>query len=314
MTSPPNTDAAPEQPGDLSPRREIDILIGLLPLAAIAIWQYGSWARWRSGAVLIMLVCMAAASATAAAIAILRRRPLGKGDMWAPIAGLVVALFLPWDAPWYLAAVAGVAAILIASLLAGRDGEILFNPAMLGLAVGTILFPVTIAFCAIGGSDAITGATPISGARLIHTSAAGHASPLWPLFLGGHTGVLADASAIATIVGGLYVCLRRAIAWEIPAAMILAVWMIAGTANHFWPDATPNALVHLVSGGCLFAAFFAAPWPQSTPAGRLGKILLGTGIGAGLVAYRIANGAMQEPALPILAANLVAILCRKRKN
>jgi electron transport complex protein RnfD len=258
-----------------------------------------------------MLVCITATSATGAAIALLRRRPLGKGDLWVPIAGLVVALFLPWDAPWYLAAVAGAAAALIGGLLVGRDGEILFNPAMLGLAVGTILFPVTIAFCAMGGSDAITGATPISGARLIHTSMAGHASLLWPLFLGGHTGVLGDASAIAIIVGGLYICLRRAIAWEIPAAMILSVWMIAGTINHFWPDATPNALVHLVSGGCILAAFFAAPWPQSTPAGRFGKILLGAGIGAGLLAYRIASGEMQEPALPVLAANLVTILCKK---
>jgi electron transport complex protein RnfD len=309
MTSLPDIqNAAPGQPGASSPRRELDILIGLAPLAALAVWQYGRWAA------LIMLVCVAAASATGAAIALLRRRPLGKRDLWAPLAGLVVALFLPWDAPWYLAAVAGAAGVLLATLLAGRDGEILFSPAMLGLAVGAILFPVTIAFCAMGGSDAITGATPISGARLIHTSAAGHASPLWPLFLGGHTGILGDASAIAIVVGGLYICLRRVIAWEVPAGMILSVWMIAGTVNHFWPDATPNALVHLVSGGCIFAAFFAAPWPQLIPAGRRGKILLGAGIGAALVTYRIATGAMQEPALPILTANVVNLVCMRKRH
>ena len=110
--------------------------------------------------------------------------------------------------------------------------------------------------------DIVTQATPLTAAK----TQAGFSPALWPLFVGNHNGSLGETSALACIIGGLYLCFRRSASWEIPLGIILSVSILAGLANLL--DLTPLTLLHHLAGGSLvFGAFFIATDPVSSPFG-----------------------------------------------
>src|SRR3546814_20448042 len=74
----------------------------------------------------------------------LRQRPLRPflTDLSAPLTAVLFALSVPPLAPWWVAAVGMIAAIVFAKHLYGGLGFNLFNPAMVGVAVVLISFPL----------------------------------------------------------------------------------------------------------------------------------------------------------------------------
>jgi Na+-translocating ferredoxin:NAD+ oxidoreductase subunit D len=133
-------------------------------------------------------------------------------------------------------------------------------------------------------------------------------SQLKDLFWGGVGGSIGETSAIALIIGGIYLLLRRTITIHTPAAVILSAYVIAQTANLLNPGANISPWAHLCSGGLLIGAFFIATDPVTSPLTTKGQWIFGIGVGAMTMLIRIVGEYPEGVMFAILLMNAVTPL------
>ena len=274
----------------------LDVVIGLLPVVLMALYVF------RLYAVKQLAICVVSCLAAEALFTKMRGRSLPLKDCSALVTGVILALSLPGPAPWYVGFIASFVAIGIGKTIFGGVGMNLFNPAMVGRAFVMIAFASVLAAAGYqdAGSavDAVTQATPMDTFKQT-----GVATPLFALFFGLTNGSLGETSALACLIGGLFLCIRRTASWEIPAGVILAVAVFGGIANLINPDAAWTVLHHLLGGSLLFGAFFIATDPVSSPLTPKGKFIFGFGVGALIMLLRLFSGYPEGVMFAVLLMN-----------
>ena len=304
----PAIDVAPGphlQSGSLTTRRMMyDVLIGLAPLVVMSLWMF------RGGAVLQILIGVAAALAAEAGFSKMRGRRPTLCDGSAAVTGLILALSLPATAPWYVSAVGAVVGIGLGKIVFGGLGQNIFNPAMVGRAFVMIAFPALLGATAYvdpkSAVDALTHATPLTAFKM-----AGETTALAPLFLGTVNGSIGETSALAALVGGLYLCIRRTASWEIPAGAVAVVLAFTGIPNLLHLNAPWSVLHHLSAGAFLFGAFFIATDPVSSPLTPKGKWIFGAGYGALVLLIRKLSGYPEGVMFAVLLMNAMTPLINR---
>lgn len=280
-----------------------DVLLALSPTILVAIWVFG-WA-----ALFQIAICAGAAAGSEYALTRMRGRPFTLNDLSVTVTGVILALTLPWSAPWYVGVIASVIAVGIGKVVFGGLGQNLFNPAMVGRAFVMISFPAQMgagAYVALTeGLDIISAATPLTAAKQ-----SGVAPDLFSLILGNVNGSLGETSAIACLLGGLYLCLRRTASWEIPAGVLVGAGLSAIIGDVVAPDAA-SWLDHLLSGGMLFGAFFIATDPVTSPLTPKGKWIFGIGVGALVMLLRGFSGYPEGMMFAVLLMNAVVPLINR---
>jgi electron transport complex protein RnfD len=154
--------------------------------------------------------------------------------------------------------------------------------------------------------DAVTQATPLDTYKQT-----GVAAPLWALFFGLTNGSLGETSALACLLGGIYLCVRRSSSWEIPLGVILAAAVFGGLANLTNLDADWTVLHHLLGGSMLFGAFFIATDPVSSPMTPKGKFIFGLGVGALIMLLRLFSGYPEGVMFAVLLMNSLTPLINR---
>ena len=285
-------------------RMMIDVLIGLAPVLAMAVYLFRWYAVVQTG--ICVLSCLAAEAIFTAC----RKQSPSLGDYSAAVTGLILALSLPWSAPWYVGFIASFVAIGMGKILFGGLGQNIFNPAMVGRAFVTICFPTALGAAAYlmpeNALQVVTEATPLTAAKQL-----GLGTSIWPLLVGTVNGSLGETSAIACILGGLYLCIRRTASWEIPAGVILAVVVLGGIGNLLDPQASWTVLHHLLGGSLLFGAFFIATDPVSSPLTFKGKFIYGIGVGTMIMLIRVFSGYSEGVMFAVLMMNALAPLINR---
>jgi len=285
-------------------RMMMDVLIGLAPVIAMSIYVFRWYAVKQLG--ICVLSCLAAEFTFTA----MRRRPVSIGNFSAAVTGAILALSLPGTAPWYVGAIGGFVAIGIGKIIFGGLGQNIFNPAMVGRAFVMITFTAAMAapgyVMASSTVEAITKATPLTAMKQ-----SGTVTGLWDLFIGTTNGSLGETSAIACIIGGLYLCIRRTASWQIPLGVILAAGAVAGAVNLANPQAQWTALHHLLGGALLFGAFFIATDPVSSPLTPRGKLIFGLCIGALVMLMRTLSAYPEGVMFAVLIMNAIVPLINR---
>lgn len=322
-------DPAPHLPPRRSVRQLMAItLLCLLPGAQLQAWFFGPGV-WLQIALAVLL-----ALALEAAMLALRGRPLRPflSDLSAPLTAALFALSLPPLAPWWLAAVGMVAAIVVAKHLYGGLGCNPFNPAMVGVAVVILCFPREYAqwlapaelagelpgwrdslLAILGGAlpepwqwDAISRATPLDVMRQLGRSGATigevRSDPSWGVLGGRGWEWIGGYFAI----GGLALVALRIIPWQTPAAVIGSVVAISLPLWLLDPGLTPSPLQQVFSGGLLLCAFFIATDPVSGCSTPRGRLVFGCGVGVLVLAIRRWGGYPEGIAFAILLMNCAA--------
>lgn len=321
--------------------------LGMLLLAAMAaawlaaLWlvhQYaGASGRW-AGAAEECAVFGGLIALLAAALLSARHggRAISIADCSAAVTGLILALSLPGAAPWYVSVIASFVAIGVAKALFGGLGQNIFNPAMVGRAFVMLAFAAAVGasgyrlavpqgaatrpagIMQLTRSDAITRATPMSEAKRIAKELAdgeklaeGERMPsLRELFLGNTNGSLGETSALACLVGGLYLLIRRTASWQIPAGVLGAVVVLGGLMHLFGrPEFT--VLHHLLGGALLFGAFFIATDPVTSPLTPKGKGIFGAGVGALVMLIRTLSNYPEGVMFAVLVMNALVPLINR---
>ena len=237
------------------------VLIALLPTAAFGVYAFGV------PALIILLVSMASVVLAEFLWQKIARQPVRVGDLSALLTGLILGLNLPANAPWWLAVIGSVFAVIIVKQLFGGLGDNFLNPAMAARAVLLASWPVHMTTYVAptffkAGVDAVATATP-----LVMKDAS-----LMSLFMGNIPGTIGEVSKIAILVGFLFLLVTKTISWHIPVSMVGGVFVFSWLFG-------ADPVMAILSGGVLFGAVFMATDYVTSPMTPWGRIIYGLGIG-----------------------------------
>lgn len=303
---------------DVTTRRMmLDVLIGLVPAVGVSLFVFGWFAAVQ------LITCVLACLAAESLFTKMQGKPLALGNLSAVVTGLLLGMSLPALASLHIAVIGSVVAMGVGKIVFGGLGYNLFNPAMVGRAFVMLSFAAQMgapafvlpADSSIVAPDAITRATPLTVAKRYATDVssgkivAGEipaelqtAAMRGPLLLGQVNGTVGETSALALLLGGLFLCVRRTASWEIPAGVLLATWGLAELFH--WAGCTPfDGLQHLLGGAAMLGAFFIATDPVTSPLTPKGKFLFGVGVGLLMVLIRIFSGYSEGLMFAVLLMN-----------
>ena len=294
-----------------------DVLIALAPAMLVSILSSG----WSA----LMLILVGAAACVLTEFLIqkyLLKRPVTVSDLSAVVTGCLLALNLPPNSPWWLIVIGSVVAIGVAKMTFGGLGQNIFNPALVGRVFLLVSFPVLMTTWDDSGSmfglvDAFSGATPLgavkeglkSGMTLSELTADNLTFSQQFFFnMGGSAG---EFSAVALILGFIYLLCRRVIKATIPVTILCTVFVVSGI---FWladPERFTNPVFNLFTGGLLLGAIFMATDYVTSPMTTKGQIIFGIGIGLITVFVRYFGSYPEGVSFAILIMNCTVPLLNK---
>ena len=245
----------------------LDVLISLLPVTIAGVVIFGL------GSLVVIASTVIACVGFEALFNLLAKKPIPVDDLSAAVTGLLLALNLPANTPWWQCVIGALFAMVVVKGLFGGLGANPVNPAITArvfmlVSFGTMAkaaFPTLV--------DTVSSATPLASEE---------ATSLTDLLLGLHGGAIGETCAVALLLGGIYLLVRRVITWHVPVAFIGTVFVASFLAEGM--DVTA-ALAAVLSGGLLIGAIFMATDYVTSPSTPWGKIIFG--LGAGLITFMI---------------------------
>lgn len=258
----------------------LDVIIALMPALIASVFLFGP--RALAVSAVCVGVCVLAE--------FLSRKAMKKtntiGDLSAIVTGLLLAFNLPAGVPLWIAAIGSIVAIVIIKQFFGGIGQNFINPALGARIVLLTSFPSDMAKWDAPLSwktEAVTTASPLASMYNESKQFTTENLPsLTDMFLGNRAGCLGEVCALALILGGLYLIIRKVISPVIPVAFIGTVGVFMAIKSGFdWEFVA----YQLMSGGLLIGAIFMATDYTTSPINLKGKIVYG--IGCGLVASLI---------------------------
>jgi electron transport complex protein RnfD len=271
------------------------VLIALLPALAVAGYVFGLWA------LALGAISVVSCVATEAVIQRLCKKTVTINDWSAVVTGVLLAFNLPINAPWWLAIIGSVFAIGIVKQCFGGLGQNFMNPALAARAFLLASWPTHMTSTAyIPTYDTVTTATPLA---LLKTGELNSMPSTLDLFTGlnGVYGCIGEISALALLIGGLYLIFKGIISWRIPTIYLLTIAVFALLVGQ-------DPLVHLFSGGVMLGAFFMATDYASSPVTPKGQIIFALGCGLITMIIRIYGGYPEGCSYSILLMNVAAPL------
>ena len=266
--------SSPHIRGDFrTSRLMLDVVIALIPTLIVGVISLGF------RALLVTLISMASAVVAELLCSLIFKKRNTLADCSALVTGMLFALTLPATTPYYVVALGSAFAIFFVKLLCGGLGQNIFNPALAARAFVLMLFPV--ALTRYAEVDGVSSATPLHHMVM----PALPEESILDMFLGNCPGSIGELSALALIIGGIYLVVRKVISPRIPLAYIGTVALLTLV---FSKTEAPVAwmLYSLFSGGLMLGAIFMATDYATSPVTAKGQIVYGIGCGVLTVIFR----------------------------
>lgn len=284
--------------GESTRRIMMDVAIALLPALFAGIWFFGLRALW------LTLVSVGFAVASEIAMQKMMKRPVTVSDLSAVVTGMLIAFNVPSTLPLWMVAIGAMFAIIIAKQCFGGVGHNFINPALAARAVLLASWPVDMTTWVKSGIDAVTTATPL--ALIKGTEAVNQVLPnLMDLFIGNVGGCIGETSALALLLGGLYLLYRRVISYRIPVVYIATVGILAFVFSGFNLSYVPY---HILAGGLFLGAIFMATDYSSSPMTAKGQAIFAIGCGLLTTVIRFYGGYPEGVSYSILLMNIATPL------
>lgn len=298
--------------GDSIEKNMYGVLIALIPAFICSVLFFGM------GAIIITLTSVLACLFFEYVIQkyLLKQQPT-IFDGSALITGVLLAFNVPSNLPVWIIIIGALVAIGIGKMSFGGLGCNIFNPALVGRVFLLISFPVQMTTWPLAqgfsGSyiDAETGATPLAllkeavktGQSVTEILSADTFIGYKEMFLGNMSGSLGEVSALALLVGFVYMLIRHIITWHIPVSIFATIVIFTGILHLCQPEQYADPLFHLLSGGMMLGAIFMATDYVTSPMTHKGMIIFGIGIGLLTVIIRTFGAYPEGMSFAILIMN-----------
>ena len=284
--------SSPHFKGNNSTRRiMLDVIIALCPAAIAACVIFGL----RS--MVLIGVCVSTCVLLEYASRKIMKRDTTIGDLSAVVTGLLLALNLPVDINPLIAMFGCLIAIVVVKQMFGGIGMNFVNPALAARIVLLVSFPsammhwVTAAGApAAAQIDATTSATPLAAAPGVYSYI--------DLLIGRCGGSIGEVCAVALILGGIYLVVRRVISPIIPCVYLATAALMSLIVGL-------DPLYQLLSGGLLLGAIFMATDYTTSPVTKWGKVIFAVGCGFFTILLRAYSNMPEGVSFSILLMNIL---------
>lgn len=307
-----------------------DVIIALCPALIAMVLLYGFYPLF------LTVLSVGTAMFCEWVFNVVTKRQQTAGDLSAVVTGIILALNLPPVVPFYVPMVGAAFAIIIVKMLFGGIGKNFANPAItariflmlawtgvmtqfvapIDLSDGSNLFSFFTQGVSINLPDAITTSTPLQTVKDAVAAGTNPAEGLSApdMFLGRIGGSAGEVSALAVLIGGTYLAVRRVIDVKIPVIYIASTAVF--TAIFFADSGYVGEYVwtYLLGGGLMFGAFFMATDYATSPKTPVAVAVYGIGLGLLTVIIRKFGTMNEGVSFAILLMNIVTPLLEKIKR
>lgn len=272
----------------------LDVIIALIPALIASVYFFGL------RALIVTLFCVGVSVIAQYLFEKLCKRDVEVGDLSAVVTGMLLGFNLPVTIPLWQAAIGSVFAIVVVKELFGGIGHNFANPAITARIMMVLSFSGTMTnWARLEGAELVAGATPLA----LIGDGAEELPSLLDMFLGNIGGSLGETSALALIIGGVYLVARRVIKWHTPVCFVATVFVGALLFSGFDVN---FALYQILSGGLMLGAIFMATDYSTTPPTPLGKVVFGIGSGLITLVIRLWGTNPEGVSYAILLMNILA--------
>ena len=286
--------------GDSISKNMYGVLIALVPAFLVSLYYFGL------GALIVTATSVIACVLFEYLIQkfLMKKEPT-VCDGSAILTGVLLAFNLPSNLPVWIILIGALAAIGIGKMSFGGLGNNIFNPALVGRVFLLISFPAQMTMWPEVGqltayTDATTGATVLS---LMNEGALDKLPTLVDMLLGKMGGSLGEVSALALLLGLVFILWKKIITWQIPVSILLTVFVFTGIMHLVNPVQYASPFVHLLSGGLMLGAIFMATDYVTSPMSKNGMLVYGVGIGILTTVIRLFGSYPEGMSFAILIMN-----------
>ena len=286
------------------------VLIGLAPSFLVSIYVFGM------RVIALTVVCVVASMFFEWAWNKLMHKKQTVGDLSAAVTGTLIAFNVPAGLPYWIAIVGCFVAIIVVKQLFGGMGKNIVNPAITARIVLFISFATEMTTWPLPrmAADATSTATPLG----VLAEGGAELPSNMQMFLGFIGGSMGEVSAIALLIGGLFLIWKKIISPIIPCCFIGTVFLFAliyyGATGE--GEALQMAVFHVLAGGVMLGAFFMATDYVTSPLLPMGKVIFGIGCGLLTMIIRLWGQYPEGVSFSILIMNcltpLIENFCQKR--
>ena len=280
---------------DTTERIMLYVIIALLPTTLFGIYNFG----YR--ALILILVTIASCVASEWIFNKIVHKKQTINDLSAVVTGLLLALNLPATLPWWEAVLGGVLAIVVVKCMFGGLGQNFMNPALGARCFLLIAFAANMTNFTI---DSYTGATPLAAMRN------GDPVNTMDMLIGRTAGTIGETSAIAILIGAIFLILMGVIDLRIPASYIITfiVFMLLFSGHGAdWTYITAQ----LCGGGLMLGAFFMATDYVTSPITPMGQIIFGICCGIFTGLFRCFGANAEGVSFAIILSNILVPMIEK---
>ena len=265
----------------------LDVIIALCPALIAGCIIFGM------GALIITLVAVASCVVCEWGYEKLMKKPSTVGDLSAVVTGMLLAFNLPVGIPLWQVVFGAIVAIIVVKQLFGGIGKNFANPAITARVVMILAFSRSITTWI--HPDGFSSATPLAIIRAGETELL---PSVWEMVIGFHGGCLGETCALALVLGGIYLIVRKVITWHIPVAYIGTVAVLTAVLGQ-------EPIYQSMAGGLLIGAIFMATDYTTSPSTPWGKIIFGLGCGLLTVLIRVWGSNIEGVSFAILFMNIL---------
>ena len=271
------------------------VIIALLPATLYGIYQFGF------NSALLVAVCVAVCVISELVYEKLMRAPVTIGDLSAVVTGLLLALNLPPNAPWWMAVIGSVFAIIVVKMLFGGIGQNFMNPALAARCFLVISFTARMNNFVY---DGVTKATPLASIR------EGNPVDLLDMFIGRIPGTIGEVSTVALLAGAVFLIITGVIDFRIPCAYLVSFVLFMGLFSQSgW--SIPYLVAQVCGGGLILGAFFMATDYVTSPITKTGRVIFGVCCGLLTGMFRVFSSSPEGVSYAIIISNLLVPLIER---
>ncbi len=273
----------------------LDVIIALIPATLFGIIQF------KTNALLIIVTTITTCVLAEYLYERFMKKTITIKDLSAVVTGFILALNLPSTVPLWLPVIGGLFAIIVVKQFYGGLGQNFMNPALAARCFLLISFTGRMTNFVF---DGMTSSTPLAILKN------GESFDLIKMFIGNTAGTIGETSAIALLIGAMYLIVKKVIKVTIPLTYLLTFSIFTLILSPCPFDAYYLAC-ELCGGGLIFGAFFMATDYVTSPMDQKGQLIYGILLGVLTGLFRFFGTSAEGVSYAIIISNLLVPLIDK---